>query len=347
MSGEHFSIGGVDVSSPIWLAPLAGVTTRTFRSFHRKMGAGLVHTEMISAVGLSYRNKKTRDMIGRDDEPGPIALQLFSPDADSLAKGAELALGSRKFDALEINMACPMPKVTKKGSGASLLGRPDEARRMTAILAQFGLPVWVKMRMIPQGAGGVSTEEFADGLFSAGAELLMIHGRTPAQRYEGTSDKAGVCGVAGQFPGRIAASGDYYAPSDALQYLNGGCVAVLAARGALRDAYLIPKTNAALGMNVPERLTNPTAADEISALIELGRLGIVNEGERFTLVLVRRMLVGLFRDFHGAANIRKVCASCRDWASLESFLTGFREGMFTVHGRLPALSIAPLDDMIE
>jgi tRNA-dihydrouridine synthase B len=325
MREKNIPIGGVNVSSPVWLAPMAGVTTQTFRSFHREMGAGLVHTEMISVVGLSYRNKKTRDMIGSDDEPGPIALQLFSPDADSLARGAELALGPRKFDALEINMACPMPKVTKKGSGASLLGRLDEARRMTALLAQFGLPVWAKMRIVPQDTGGISTESFADGLLSAGAGLLMIHGRTPAQRYEGVSDKASVCGTARQFPGRIAASGDYYAPSDALYYLNGGCVAVLAARGALRDAYLIPRTNAALGMNVPERLTTPTTTDEISALIGLGRLGIANEGERFTLVLVKRMLAGLFRDFHGAANIRKACASCRDWASLEKFLTGFRE----------------------
>ena len=331
-SEKIYQIGGVSVRSPIWLAPLAGVTTRTFRSFHRDMGAGLVHTEMVSAIGLSYRNKKTGDMIGNEGEAsGPIALQLFSPDADSLARGAELALCLRRFDALEINMACPMPKVTKKGSGASLLARPDESRRMVERAVKFGLPVWAKMRIIPEQAGGIGTEEFADGLFGAGAELLMIHGRTPAQRYEGTSDKAKVCAAARKFPGRIAASGDYYAPSDAMRYLNGGCVAVLAARGALRDAYLIPKTNAALGMNVPRELTDPTLSDEISALIALGRLGAANEGERFTMVLARRMLAGLFKGFDGAANIRKTCALCRDWASLEKFLTGLLESLPATH----------------
>jgi tRNA-dihydrouridine synthase B len=224
-----------------------------------------------------------------------------------------------------------MPKVTKKGSGASLLARPDESRRMVARATRFGLPVWAKLRIIPEQAGAVSTEEFAEGLLEAGAGLLMIHGRTPAQRYEGVSDKAKVCGAARRFPGRVAASGDYYLPSDALYYLNGGCVAVLAARGALRDAYLIPKTNAALGMNVPQELTAPAVSDEISALIGLGRLGVLNEGERFTMVLAKRMLAGLFKDFNGAANIRKTCALCRDWASLEKFLTGLMESLPAAH----------------
>ncbi|MDR1021310.1 MAG: tRNA-dihydrouridine synthase family protein, partial [Synergistaceae bacterium] len=287
---EKLMIGGVSVSSPIWLAPLAGVTTRTFRSFQAEAGAGLVHTEMISAVGLTYMNQKTRRLLGDDCEPGPIALQLFGPDADSMVRGAELALGVRRFDALEINMACPMPKVTKKGAGASLLSRPDEARRMVSSLAQFGLPVWAKLRVTPQGGNGISTEELAEGLLSAGAALLMVHGRTPAQRYEGASDKDRVRSLAARFPGLIVASGDYYTPQDALYYLDGGCVAVLAARGALRDAYLIPRTNAALGSNVPDRLTNPTVADRALALIALGRRGIADEGERLTLVIVKRML---------------------------------------------------------
>jgi tRNA-dihydrouridine synthase B len=316
-------IGGVTVSSPIWLAPLAGVTTRTFRYFHKDMGAGLVHTEMVSVIGLSYMNQKTRRLVGDDTEPGPIVLQLFGPDADSIGKGAEIALGVRRFDALEINMACPMPKVTKKGSGASLLNRPDEARRIVASLVEFGLPVWVKLRIFPRDKNGIGAEKFAEELLIAGAAFLMIHGRTPAQRYEGASDKESVVAIARRFPGRIGASGDFYAPKDASRYLEGGCASVLAARGALRDAYLIPKTNAALGLDVPERLINPTVTEKAAALIGLGRRGVADEGERFTLVLVKRMLPGLFKDYHGAASLRKACALCRDWASLEDVLSGF------------------------
>ncbi|MDR3255841.1 MAG: tRNA-dihydrouridine synthase family protein [Synergistaceae bacterium] len=315
-------IGGARVSSPIWLAPLAGVTTRTFRDFHKKLGAALVHTEMISAVGLSYKNKRTRRLIGDEGEGGPIALQLFSPDAASLAKGAAIALGLRRFDALEINMACPMPKVAKKGSGASLLGRPDVAGEMVSALKPFGLPAWVKMRILDQASAAASsaTERFCETILAAGADLVMIHGRTAAQRYEGAADKEKVREVATLFPGRVAASGDYYAPEDAALYLDGGCVAVLAARGVLRDEFLIPKTLRALGYETPRNLTDPTAGDVANAIVALGREGLENEGERFTLVLVKRMLAGLFKGFPGAAVIRADCAACRDWASLEETL---------------------------
>lgn len=321
------TIGGVRVSSPIWLAPLAGVTTYTFRAWHRKMGAGLVHTEMVSAIGLSYKNGKTGDLIGNDDEPGPIVLQLFAPDAASLATGARLAVRMRRFDALEINMGCPMPKVTKKGSGSRLLDEPEIAAEMVAALTAFGLPVWVKLRVTDPARHPLSTEAFCERLLRAGASLLMLHGRTPAQRYEGKSDKEAVCAMARLFPERLAASGDYYLPEDAKTYLDAGCVAVLAARGAIRDAYLIPKTDALLGRNVDEDLRNPDIKHQIDALVCIGRTGVEHEGERFVLVLIRRMLAGLFKGFHGASAVRQACASCRDWHILERFLLELRESM--------------------
>lgn len=313
-------IGGVDVSSPIWLAPLAGVTTHTFRAWHRKMGAGLVHTEMVSAIGLSYKNRKTGDLIGDDSEPGPIVLQLFAPDSESMMRGAELAMKMRRFDALEVNMACPMPKVTKKGSGAKLLERPDEAKKIVESLKRLGLPVWVKLRIADPKVHSLSTENFCGEMISSGADLLLLHGRTPAQRYEGTSNKPAVCDAARQFPGMIVASGDYYAPEDAMTYLDGGCVAVLAARGSLRDAFLIPRTHRAMGYDIGDELTDPTIDDQIDALIYIGREGLAHEGERFTLVLIRRMLGGIFRDFRGASAIRQLCSACRDWDSLEAAL---------------------------
>lgn len=322
---EYRNIGGVDVKSPIWLAPLAGVSTYTFRDFHRKMGAALVHTEMVSAIGLSYQNRKTDNLLGGEGEPGPMALQLFAPDADHLIKGARLAIAQRNFEALEINMACPMPKVTKKGSGAKLLEYPDEAKKMVKSLKTLGLPVWVKLRITEPRKHPLQTEEFCSAMLDAGADLLMLHGRTPAQRYEGKANKEAVRSMAGLFPGLLVASGDYYTTDDAVEYLDGGCVAVLAARGALRDVFLIPKTLHALGENIPENLINPTIAEQIGALVEMGKMGIRNEGESFTLVLVRRMLSGLFKGFYGASAIRQACTSCREWQTLEKTLIGFQE----------------------
>ncbi|MDR1915351.1 MAG: tRNA-dihydrouridine synthase family protein [Synergistaceae bacterium] len=321
---KGYRAGGVDVRSPIWLAPLAGITTRTFRDFHRELGAGLVHTEMVSAVGLSYKNKKTGNMIGDDDEPRPVVLQLFAPDADSLMRGAELAYKMRRFDALEINMACPMPKVTKRCGGASLLNHPEEASRMVSSLKLLGSPVWVKLRITDKRVHPLSTENFCEEMLSAGADLLILHGRTPAQRYEGSADKAAVCEMSAKFPGVLAASGDCFTPEDAMKYLDAGCVAALAARGVMKDAFVIPKILHALGVDVDEKLWNPSPAYQIGALIEAGRAASSREGGPFARIMAQRMLSGLLKGLPGASALRSSCSTCRDWPSLEKILTEFR-----------------------
>jgi tRNA-dihydrouridine synthase B len=283
------------------------------------MGASLTHTEMVSAIGLSYKNGKTKRLIGSSDEPGPTVLQLFAPDADSVTRGAELALAMRGFDAIQINMACPMPKVTKRGAGAALLDRPGEARCIVESLGKFALPVWVKLRVTDRHCP-ITAESLCESLLSAGAKLIAIHGRTPAQRYEGLADKERVCSIARTFPGVIAASGDYYEPSDAIAYLGGGCAAVLAARGVLRDMFLIPRTLAALGRGVPREFVSPSLRERADALIRFGSLYMNDEGERFGIVMVRRALAGVFKGFPGAADIRQECAARGEWRGIEEFL---------------------------
>ena len=114
-------------------------------------------------------------------------------------------------------MACPMPKVTRRGAGAALLNVPSEAFEMTRRLKRLGLPVWVKMRRVSEGKNE-DTIRFVEGLLDAGAENVCIHGRTAAQRYEGRSDRTVVAEAARRFPGRIAASGDVRTPEDVKDY---------------------------------------------------------------------------------------------------------------------------------
>jgi tRNA-dihydrouridine synthase B len=277
---------------------------------------------MISAAGLSRKNGRTERMIGSHSGV-PTVLQIFGPDAEVTARGAEAALEIGGFDAIEINMACPMPKVAKKSGGASLLGDPAESRRMVAGLKRFGLPVWAKIRKTEPGRHPLSTEDFTHALIEAGADLIAVHGRTPAQRYGGESDKEAVISLAAKFPGLISASGDYYAPEDAKTYLDGGCVSVLAARGAMRDVFLIPKTLSALGFPAEEKYLNMSPPDQINLLAETGREAVKKEGERFALVMARKLLAGMLKGVRGAARLREECASRRDWTSLEEALTSF------------------------
>jgi tRNA-dihydrouridine synthase B len=322
---KNFLIGGVEVSNPIWLAPLAGVTTRAFRAFHRRAGAGLVHTEMISATGLLYKNKKTFRMIGGDSEPGPVVLQFFGPDALDMARAADIALKIRRFDVVEINMACPMPKVTKKCGGASLLMDPLMAGRMVSGLKVFGLPVWAKIRRTDDKIHPLRTEDFCGEMLAAGADLLIVHGRTPAQRYEGVADKEAVISAARKFPGFVAASGDFYAPEDAKYYLDGGCAAVLAARGVIKDAFLIPETLNDLGYAADEKYLGPADAERIEMLISAVADAKSSDGERHAMVMARRMLPGVLKGSRGVSGLRQSVASCGDWAVMERALIEFAE----------------------
>ena len=316
--------GGVEVENPVWLAPMAGITFASVRGFYRSLGAGLVHTEMVSALGLRYKGRKTKELLGGSECERPVALQLFGSNASDIALGAEIALTIRPFEAIEVNMACPMPKVTKKGSGSKLMENPDEAAEMMKVLKPFGLPVWSKIRKMPDGSA-ISTSDFCELLFEAGADFVFIHGRTPAQRYEGTASRDVVGEAALRFPGLIGGSGDCYDVSDFLDYFDRGCAAVLAGRGITRDVFVIPKTLKALGCSIPEQFSDPEPDLQSKLLLELGRSIYNPEGQPLALMRARRMLAALFKGFPGAAQLRRRGALARSWQDMEDLLVNWRD----------------------
>ncbi|MBQ3695315.1 MAG: tRNA-dihydrouridine synthase family protein, partial [Synergistaceae bacterium] len=158
--------GGLELKNRLCLAPMAGVTTITVREFFSSLGAALTHTEMISCAGLIRDNAKTFDMMKVSEYESPLVIQLFANDEKILVSGAECVLNSgNKFAAFGINMACPMPKITRNGSGSALLKDSGRASRMVKGLKSLGLPVWVKIRKIDDDKN--STLRFIDALVNA------------------------------------------------------------------------------------------------------------------------------------------------------------------------------------
>lgn len=317
MSGWAYpsSIGGLLVDGPLWLAPMAGITTPSVRLFQRRLGVSLVHTEMVSAFGLIYGGRKSAEILVPAEGEEPIVPQLFGPHGDCLLAGARIALEAYPFKVLEVNMACPMPKVTKKGAGAAMMDRPLEAFRAVRLLKGLGLPVWVKCRVMP---GGFSdTARFCGGLLDAGADLLMVHGRTAPQRYEGKADVEQVLGLARSFPGLVVGSGDVFLPGDVLRYLEGGCPAVLLARGFVRDPLLAWRCSAELGLK-----PSPASLSPLDALLELGDMLLAREGERTCLLLVKRMAAAALKGHPGDAERRNRMMGMKSWIELKDFIAG-------------------------
>ena len=319
---EH--VGGLPLPNAVLLAPLAGVTIPPLRLLFSRLGAGAVHTEMVSCAGLVRENRKTKGMLAVLPGEAPVILQLFAGDSDTLLSGGELALKEAPFSGLGINMACPMPKVLKKGAGARLLEKPGTAFLMVRRLKETGLPVWPKIRKCSPGHP-LATEDFCEGLLDAGADLVCIHGRTPQQRYSGESDRASILAAAKRFPGKICASGDVFSPESAAAYIRGGCAAVVAARGILGNAFLVPEILSLLGYPVDERFLAPSGEVRKGLLVSFGDSVKEMYGSRTAVFFARRLLSGFFRGVHGIGRLRREAAAASSWEALRSIVEGWEE----------------------
>ena len=287
-------IGGLDLAGKIFLAPLAGITTLPVREFFTEHEASLTHTEMISCAGLIRDNAKTIDMLAVSEREGPLVVQLFANDSGVLVSGGEVVCERcGKFSALGINMACPMPKITKNGSGSAILRKPELAVNMVKGLKALGLPVWVKMRRLEDDG---DTLRFADGIISAGADNVCIHGRTPSQRYEGIADRSIIAVIAREFPGMISASGDVREISDVEEYLSMGCAGVMIARGAFGNPFIFEEYCGRFREK----------DDKISELLNFARRADEISGEHKALVLMKRFAGSILRFEHGSAEMRRL-----------------------------------------
>ncbi len=274
---------------------------------------------MISCAGLLHGSRKTSAMLRTLEGEGPVVLQLFAGDERTLLEGALIAVPSSGFDAVGINMACPMPKVLKKGAGSRLLERPEVARTMVRALTAAGLPVWVKTRKMPLNSP-MDTLAFTEMLLKAGASHVCIHGRSPGQRYGGDSDRSVILSAARAFPGMVAASGDVYTPDDVSDLLDGGCSAVFVARGAFRDPFIVPAALHRCGFPVDASLLCADPGRRIGELVLLGDALAAEEGERIALLLLKRFLSGIFRGLRGASRFRQAIAVVPGWVEMRETL---------------------------
>lgn len=248
-------IGGLALDRRIFMAPMAGITTSSFRRSVRRWGAGLVFTEMISAYGVHYENRRTLEYFRHGEDEHPIGFQLFGADPDVLADAAAQAVRAGA-DLVDLNFACPVRKVVKTGAGAALLAEPDRAAAITAAVVRAAgeasprrrVPVTVKIRAGLREGDGLGLA-LAPRLVEAGAAAVCIHPRTAAQLYRGHADHALTAALATALPVPVVASGDVDGREAVLRLFDGGAAAVMLARGAVGAPWLFAQ---ALGAPEPE-----------------------------------------------------------------------------------------------
>lgn len=184
---ENVTIGNSSISKTAALAPMAGVADRAYRILCKEYGAAALVSEMVSAKGLCYGDKKTAELCTILPEERPMGLQLFGSEPDFMAKAVTIVQPFEP-DWIDINMGCPVPKVVGTGAGSALMKNIDLAARVTeAAVKASSIPVTVKFRT-GWDSDNINALEFAKAIEKAGASAIAVHGRTKMQMYSGKAD---------------------------------------------------------------------------------------------------------------------------------------------------------------
>ena len=312
---------GTELSSPLVLAPLAGISDAAFRKLAFGQGAALAYTEMVSAKGLYYKSPGTEDLLVIDEADGPVSIQIFGSEPEMMAFAAD-KLKDRPNVALDINMGCPVPKVVKNGEGSAMLLDPDNAARCVeaAVKHSGGKPVTIKMRIGFYGKGGVLSGRngavrdgadpektnydyvgFARKMVSAGASAIAVHARTREQFYSGKADWQAIADIVQAVSVPVIGNGDVASADDARRMMEQtGCDLVMIGRGALGDPWVFAE------WQDPQGSKRYRSAAEISEMM-LRHFELLKQlkGDRTALMEMRKHFGWYTKGVRGAAELRR------------------------------------------
>jgi tRNA-dihydrouridine synthase B len=310
-------IGSLKLKNSLIMAPLAGITNLPFRLMVKKSGAGLVTTEMVSAMGLAVSKKKTFNYLRTDPEERPLAVQIFGSDPEVMARAAEIVVDAGA-DILDINMGCPAKKVLKTGSGGALLRSPEKTRQIvSAVRRAISVPLTVKIR-----AGWTADEpvavETARLIEDCGADAVTIHPRFVKQGFTGNADWNIIAEVKQHVKIPVIGNGDVFKPSLALDMkTKTGCDGVMIGRGAIGNPWLFRQI---LELEKGLAPREPDLSERRAMIIEHFSHLSFAIGENRAAKMMRGLLLWYTKGLPHSGRFRGTMTSIKDFDTLVSAL---------------------------
>ena len=364
ISNGRFENNEFVLSTPVVLAPMAGITNAAFRRLCREQGAGLFISEMVTARALIERREETFRLIKPGVGESPRSVQLYAVDPVVLGKAVDL-LGSEDLaDHIDLNFGCPVPKVTRRGGGAAL---PFKRRLFSAIVeaavktaSKYGIPVTVKMRV------GIDSDhhtflESAKSAADLGVTWVALHARTAAQLYEGRSDWNKITELVEHLSNTdvpVLGNGDIWSGEDAVRMMSQtGCAGVVVGRGCLGRPWLF--ADLVSSINGENKRVNPNLFEVRNIMLRHGQLLVEYfENEDRAMRDIRKHMAWYLKGFSVPREIRSSLGMVESLSHMQELLKGLEDQPYpqavgdgprgrTSHGREVKLPDGWLNDPDE
>ena len=317
-----FKIGDIELKNRVVLAPMAGVCNSAFRLTVKEFGAGLVCAEMVSDKAILYNNAKTMGMLYIDEREKPLSLQIFGGKRETLVEAAKFVDKNTTADIIDINMGCPVPKITKCDAGARWLLDPNKIYDMvSAVVDAVEKPVTVKMRM-GWDEDHIYAVRNAQAVERAGGKAVAVHGRTRVQMYEGTANWDIIKEVKESVNIPVIGNGDVKTPQDAKRMLDEtGVDGVMIGRAALGNPWMIYQTVNYL--ETDELTAEPDVREKMEVCkLHLDRL-IALKNENIAVREMRKHAAWYLKGIRGNAKVRNDINLMNTRAELVTLLDEF------------------------
>lgn len=313
---KKIKIGNIEIKNNLFLAPMAGITDKSFRYICIEQNVGLVYTEMISSKGIYYNDKKTLDLMELDNNNMPRAVQIFGNDPYIISEAIKKIEDG--FEIIDINMGCPAPKITNNGEGSALLKNSKIIREIvTSAVKATNKAITVKIRKGWDDTT-INATEVAKIIEESGAKAITIHGRTRQEFYSGKSDLDIIKKVKETVKIPVIGNGDiedYETAKNMFEYTNVD--AIMIGRASLGNPWIFNKIIQKDKNNIDIEISNK---EKFNMIINHYNLLIKNKGEYTAIREMRKHVAWYIKGMKNNSNMKNCINQLEDIEAIYKLL---------------------------
>ena len=286
-------IGNITTRNDVIVAPMAGVTDYAFRTICKSFDVGLLVTEMVSISAMYFKDKKTHKLMEIDEAQRPLALQVFTADPDKFYAVMD-EINATRFDILDLNMGCPVPKIVNNGEGSALMKTPELARKIIRTAVKYSnKPVTVKMRLGWDDTS-INVLDLAKIADEEGVSAIAVHGRTREQQYSGDADWTWFKKVKQVVDVPVIGNGDVFSLDDAVRMKEETEVdGIMIGRGVQGNPWLIREVAHYLATG--EKLPRPSLTEKYEVAMKHFDLLLTSKGNHIGVLEMRKHAAWYFK----------------------------------------------------